>query len=123
MIQGRSQAALGHTKPAVDAFEAAVELADKHELWLYQALALKDLKLCVLDSLGHGDHGARRLGEVLRLLIGPADMLTPLMDGLDAAELMRMPPPSALQIRPNHAACARCATVGRPASSPTTHLA
>jgi len=95
MLQGRSHAALGNTKAAADAFEAAVELAQKYELWLLQALALKDLKLLVFDGLGHRDHGSRRLGEVLRLLVGPAEVMTPLMDGLDAGELMRLPPPDA----------------------------
>eukprot|EP01043_Picozoa_sp_COSAG02_P063427 COSAG02_NODE_8990_length_2370_cov_4.177455_3_plen_298_part_01 len=93
MVQGRCQAALGHVQDAANAFEAAVELADKYGLWLHQALALKDLKLCVLDRLGHGEHGSRRLGEALRLLVGPAEMLTPMMDGQDAAELMALPVP------------------------------
>jgi hypothetical protein len=94
MVQGRAQAALGHMQAAADAFEAAVELADKYGLWFFQALALKDLKLCVLDPLGHAEHGSRRLGESLRLLVGPAEMLAPLMDGLDVAGLMALPPPS-----------------------------
>ena len=98
MVQGRAHAALGRAQAAADAFEAAVELADKYGLWLYQALALKDLKLCVLDRLGHGEHGSRRLGAALRLLVGPAEMLTPVMDGLDAAELIALSPPSRVHI-------------------------
>ena len=94
LVQGRAQASLRHTQAAADAFEAAVQLADKHDLRLLQALALKDLKLCVLDPLGHSEHGSHRLGEALRLLVGPADMLTPLMDGLNVVELMGLPAPS-----------------------------
>jgi hypothetical protein len=94
-IQGRTRAALGHTKAAAIAFEAAVELADKHELWLLLALALKDFKRCILDGQSHADHASRRLGEALRLLKGPADMLVPLMDGIAVAELIRMAPPDA----------------------------
>lgn len=94
LVQGRAQASLRHFQAAADAFEAAVELADKHGLQLFQALALKDLKLCVLDPLGHSEHGSRRLGEALRRLVGPADMLAPLMDGLDVVGLMALPPPS-----------------------------
>ena len=92
MVQGRAHAALGRAQAAAGAFEAAVELADKYGLWLYQALALKDLKLCVLDQLGHGEHGSRRLGAALRLLVGPAEMLTPMMDGLDVAEMIALSP-------------------------------
>ena len=93
VVQGRAQAALGHAAAAADAFEAAVDLAAEHGFWLYQALALKDLKQFVLDDLGHPDHAARRLGAALRLLKGPAELLTPLMDGLDAGQLMSMSPP------------------------------
>ena len=45
--------------------------------------------------MGHGDHASRRLGAALRPLKGPADKLTPLLKGLDAAELMSLPPPDA----------------------------
>lgn len=91
MVQGRAQASVRHTQAASDAFEAAVELADKHGLRFLKALALKDLKLCVYEPLGHDEDGSRRLGEALRLLVGPADMLTPLMDGLNVAGLMQLP--------------------------------
>eukprot|EP01043_Picozoa_sp_COSAG02_P066793 COSAG02_NODE_10511_length_1925_cov_1.674699_1_plen_507_part_10 len=98
LVQGRAQASLRHTQAAADAFKAAAELADKHGLRLFQALALKDLKLCVLDLLGHAEHGSRQLGETLRLLVGPADMLAPLMDGFNVVELMRLPAPSVEEI-------------------------
>ena len=93
VVQGRAHAALGHAAAAAGAFEEAVDLAEKYGLWLYQALALKDFKQSVLDDLGHADHAARRLGAALRLLKGPAELLTPLMDGLDANQLMSMGPP------------------------------
>ncbi len=95
-VQGRAQAALGQMKPAAQSFESAIALAEKHGLRLLQALAIKDFKLCVLDSLGYGDHGARLLGSVLRLVVAPsrpAENLTPVLDGLDPSQLVRMPPP------------------------------
>ena len=94
-MQGRALAALGRTSEAASAFETAAEVAHDHGLWLYEAFALRDLKLCVLDAMGHGEHGARRLGAALRQLVGPADLLTPMMKGLDAAELMTLPAPEA----------------------------
>ena len=42
----------------------------------------------LLDGMGHGEHASRRLGAVLRRLKGPASMLSELLEGLDAAELM-----------------------------------
>ena len=77
------------------AFEAATKEAHRYKLWLPEAFALCDLKRCVLDELGHGEHGSRRIGAVLRLLKGPAELLTPMLKGLDAAELMALPPPEA----------------------------
>ena len=47
------------------------------------------------DQMGHGEHASRRLGAVLRLLKGPAEKLSPLLKGLDAAELMALPAPDA----------------------------
>ena len=43
--------------------------------------------------MGHGEHGSRRVGAVLRRLTGPAELLTPLLGGRDAAELMAMREP------------------------------
>eukprot|EP01045_Picozoa_sp_COSAG04_P037688 COSAG04_NODE_9746_length_835_cov_1.300272_1_plen_82_part_10 len=71
-IRGRALATLGQMAEANAAFEEAAEEAHRVGLWLFQAYALRDLKLLVLDAMGHGDHGSRRLGEVLRLLKGPA---------------------------------------------------
>ena len=47
----------------------------------------------MLDEMGHGELAARRLGTVLRTLKGPASTLTPLLKGLDAAELIAKPAP------------------------------
>ena len=91
MLRGRVLAALGRTAEAGVALETAAEEAKQHGLRLYEAFALRDLKLHVLDHAGHSDHGSRRLGAVLRQLKGPASKLTPLMQGLDAAELIAMP--------------------------------
>ena len=52
-----------------------------------------DLKLDVLDTIGHADHGSRRLGAALRKLKGPADQLTQFLRGLDAPALMALAPP------------------------------
>ena len=58
-----------------------------------EAFALRDLKLCVLDAMGHADHGSRRLGAVLRKLSSPAELLTPMLKGLDAAALLALDAP------------------------------
>ena len=89
----RAHAALGHTREAARALERAIEEAHRYGLWLFEAQALRDLKLLVLDGMGHVDHASQRLGEALRLLVGPAETLTPLLNGLDAAALMSLPPP------------------------------
>jgi hypothetical protein len=93
--QGRHLSALGRNADAALAFEAAADEARRFGWRLYEAFALRDLKLCVLDPQGHGEHGSQRLGAVLRLLKGPAEKLTPMLRGLDAAELMALPPPAA----------------------------
>ena len=95
MMQGRSYAALGRLVDASAAFEAAVSEACCYELWLFEAFALRDLKLHVLDQMGHSVHGSRRLGASLRKLMGPADLLTPMMKGMDADELIAMDGPEA----------------------------
>ena len=95
VLQGRALSALRRTTEAAASLEAAAEEARTCGLWLFETLALRDLKLLVLDQIGHGEHGARRLGAVLRLLKGPAELLSPMMDGLDAAELMSLPAPEA----------------------------
>lgn len=92
-IQGRSYAALGRTSDAAHALDAAAEVARTAGFWLLEAFALRDLKLLVLDPLGHGKHGSQRLGAVLRLLTGPVERLSPMMGGLDAAELAALEAP------------------------------
>ena len=95
LMQARAYAALGRTAEAAKSFEGCAEVANRYQLWLLEAFALRDLKLCVLDEMGHGEHGARRLGAALRLLTGPAELLTPMLKGLDAAEVMAMGAPEA----------------------------
>jgi hypothetical protein len=94
-VKGRVMARRGQLKAAAEAFEAAVSASDKYELWLLTAFALRDLKLHVLDGMGHGDHGSCRLGAVLRRLTGSAASLSSVLDGLDAEELRGMPAPDA----------------------------
>jgi len=93
LMQGRAFAALGRTADAAASFEAAAEKSHCYQIWLFEAFALRDLKLSVLDEMGHGEHGSRRLGAALRKLTGPAQTLTPLLKGLNAAELMSLPEP------------------------------
>jgi hypothetical protein len=97
-IQGRALAALGRTSEAAASFEASAELAQQYGLYLLQAFAYRDLKLLILDRLvgeqsEQGKQCSRQLGHVLRRLKGPAETLTPMLDGLDAAALMCLPPP------------------------------
>ena len=90
-VKGRVLARRGQQQAAGAAFEEAVSQSEKYELWLLAAFALRDLKLCVLDGMGHGDHGSRRLGAVLRRLKGPASMLSELLEGLDGLLMAYMP--------------------------------
>ena len=91
--KGRVLQQRGQTAEAAAAFEAAVAQGEKVEMPLLVLFALRDLKLFVLDAMGHGDHGSRRLGAVLRGLKDPAEMFTPLLGGLDATQVMAMAPP------------------------------
>ena len=93
ILRGRALVSLGRVTEAANVLEAAAEMAQQLGARLYELHALRDLKLLVLDDLGHGEHASRRLGAVLRLLKGPADKLTPMLKGLDAGELMALPPP------------------------------
>eukprot|EP01043_Picozoa_sp_COSAG02_P065409 COSAG02_NODE_9860_length_2089_cov_1.629648_1_plen_545_part_01 len=95
LLRGRVLFSLGRTPEAAKALEGAAGEAHKFGFRLYEAYALRDLKLFVLDDMGHGDHASRRLGAVLRLLKGPPEKLAPLLKGLDPAELMALPAPDA----------------------------
>eukprot|EP01045_Picozoa_sp_COSAG04_P023187 COSAG04_NODE_2718_length_3687_cov_4.212375_1_plen_857_part_10 len=92
-LAGRAYVALGRTAEAATAFEAAAEEGHRTGFWLLEAYALRDLQLSVLEPLGHGGHGRRRLGAALRQLKGPASALTAVLKGLNAAELMALPDP------------------------------
>jgi len=94
-LQANALAALGRKGKAGAVFEAAADEAHRAGMFLYEAFALRDLKVNVLDGMGHGEHGSRRVGAVLRRLTGPAELLTGLLGGLDAAELMALPEPEA----------------------------
>jgi lambda repressor-like predicted transcriptional regulator len=95
-LRGRALATLGQFAEAGRTLEDTASEAHRYDLRLYEIYALLDLKLLVLDDMGHGDHASRRLGAVLRLLSGQSpETLTPLLKGLDAAELMALPPPVA----------------------------
>eukprot|EP01046_Picozoa_sp_COSAG06_P043409 COSAG06_NODE_5682_length_3323_cov_3.426489_2_plen_973_part_01 len=96
-LRGRIMARRGQLKTAAEAFDKAVAIADRIDLPLLIALAMRDLQLCVLGELGHGDHGTRRLGAVLRRLKAPPSLLTPLLGGgLDAAQLIELAPPESV---------------------------
>jgi len=94
-IQGRALAALGQASTAGPILEAAADEAHRNGLWLYESFALLDLKLLVLDAMGHEEFASRQLGVALRQLTGPAEKLKPLLQGLDAAKLIALPPPEA----------------------------
>ena len=93
LLRARAYAALGKRAEAAASFESSANMADRYQLWLLKALALRDFKLLILDEMGHGDHASRQLGAVLRLLTGPVESLTTFMKGMDAAELMQLSPP------------------------------
>ena len=93
--KGRILARRDDLKAAAESFEEAAQKAESLELPLLTMFALRDLKLCVHDRMGHSEHSARRLGAVLRRLTSPVSKLTALLQGLDAAELMALPAPDA----------------------------
>eukprot|EP01046_Picozoa_sp_COSAG06_P050892 COSAG06_NODE_8178_length_2247_cov_2.238827_1_plen_674_part_01 len=92
-VKGRVLQRQGRTAAAASAFEAAVQQAETVGLPLLAVFALRDLKLFVLDEMGHADHGSRRLGAVLRTLKDPAEMFSPLLDGLDGTALVSLAAP------------------------------
>ena len=48
----------------------------------------------MLDEMGHGEHGSRRLGAAMRALKADrAGSLRPMLKGLDVVELLSLPPP------------------------------
>ena len=75
LLQGRAHAALGHTAAAGAGFESAAEEAHRYGYFLWEVFALRDLKLLVLNGMGHSEHGSRRLGSALHVLKGPAYFL------------------------------------------------
>eukprot|EP01046_Picozoa_sp_COSAG06_P021451 COSAG06_NODE_1614_length_8932_cov_4.428507_1_plen_1634_part_10 len=93
-VKGRVLHRRGQIKQAAAAFEAAVEQAEKAEMPLLVAFALRDLRL-LLDEIGHGDYGSRRLGAVLRQLKDPPEEFSALLGGLDTRALARLSAPEA----------------------------
>ena len=94
LMQGRAHVALGHVAEGAASFESAAEEAHRYGFFLWEVFALRDLKLLVLDEMGHGEHGSRRLGAAVRALkADPAGSLGQMLKGLDAAELSSLPPP------------------------------
>ena len=96
ILRGHILASLERLPDAGKALETAAAEAHQYGVRLYEAQALLELKLCVLDHIGHSEHGSRRLGAALRKLKGPAAKLSQLLKGgLDASELMALPVPDA----------------------------
>jgi hypothetical protein len=96
VLRGRVLASAGRRAEAGGALEAAAAAASGLGMWVTEAQALLELKLCVLDHIGHSEHGSRRLGVALRKLKGPAAKLSQLLKGgLNASELMALPVPDA----------------------------
>jgi len=101
LIRGRSLAVLGRVAEAGIALEAAADTSQRLGLRLFEAFALRDLKLSVMDAAGHGEQASRRLGAALRQwpATSPLDALTPFLKGLDAVELAALPPPDPVDVR------------------------
>ena len=94
LMQGRAHVALGHVAEGAASFESAAEEAHRYGFFLWEVFALRDLKLLVLDEMGHGEHGSRRLGAAVRALKADrAGSLRPMLKGLDATELLSLPAP------------------------------
>ena len=93
-MQARAYVALDHTAEGAASFESAAEEAHRYGFFLWEVFALRDLKLLVLDEMGHGEHGSRRLGAAVRALkADPAGSVKSMLQGLDVAELSSLPPP------------------------------
>jgi tetratricopeptide (TPR) repeat protein len=89
-LRGRVLASQGKAAEAEAAFELAVQAAHSKEMWLFEMLALRDLKVHVLDKDGRGEEGLRRLKVVLKEMKGaPAELTKLLGGGLDAEEILR----------------------------------
>ena len=92
LMQGRAHVALGHVAEGAASFESAAEEAHRYGFFLWEVFALRDLKLLVLDEMGHGEHGSRRLGAAVRALkADPAGSVRAMLKGLDATELVSLP--------------------------------
>merc|ERR1712167_382360 len=70
-LYGRMLTALDRGDEAEAAFEEAIQVSQKHGLWLLEMRALSDFKLCVLDKDGRGAEGARRLKQAMQKMKGP----------------------------------------------------
>lgn len=89
-LRGRMLAATGKKVEAEAAFEEAIEVSHRTGLRLFEMLALRDLKKCILDADGRGDEGMRRLKDVLKDMQSPPAELTKLLGGgLDAEAILR----------------------------------
>eukprot|EP01046_Picozoa_sp_COSAG06_P080839 COSAG06_NODE_28074_length_581_cov_0.850622_1_plen_193_part_11 len=101
LILGRAHVALRHIAKGAAAFESAAAQAHRYGYYLWECFALRDLKTLILDQkLGHSNdsdivHGSRRLGAALRCLNikGPATVLSSMLKGCDATQLMALPAP------------------------------
>ena len=88
-LRGRMLAATGKKVEAEAAFEQAIEVSHRTGLRLFEMLALRDLKKCILDADGRGDEGTKRLKVALQEMKGPPAELTRLLGGVDAEEILR----------------------------------
>ena len=69
--RGRILAASGDNGQAEAAFEESVTSASRADLWLLEALAIRDLTECVLRSVGREAEGERRLEHAVARLASP----------------------------------------------------
>ena len=70
--KGRCLASTGQLQAAEQAFESALSSVEGLGLFLMEVLALRDLKVCVLDKDGRGTEGSARLKASIHQLLGAA---------------------------------------------------
>lgn len=81
--KGRCLAAMGKTQAAEEALESALKTVAGLGYFLLEVLALRDLKVCVLDKDGRAEEGTTRLKASVLQLLGA----TPTAENVEALAL------------------------------------
>ena len=82
-FKGRCLAAMGKTQAAEEALESALKAVAGLGYFLLEVLALRDLKVCVLDKDGRAEEGTTRLKASVLQLLGA----TPTAENVEALAL------------------------------------